>query len=365
MILIVEKLIRILAIICLGGFLVSCGSMQTSGEVKNTDAVKIEQTEETKKPKTFTNPIVIRPSADPWVIHVGGYYYYTYSHGTYIGIKRARELQRIGDVGETAVWVAPSDKEYSQEIWAPELHYFNGRWYIYVAADNGENENHRMFVLEGGSDPNDPTSQPFKLKGKILEKSDKWAIDGTVLQLDDDSLYFIWSGWEGDINGQQNLYIAPMSNPWTLSGERVLISTPNYDWETEEMAINEGPQILKNDGKIFIIYSASASWTAQYCLGMLFHEGGDMLTPSSWKKVPGPVFKASPENSTFGVGHCSFVKSPDEKEDWIVYPGMTEGLGWDYRDVRAQKFTWDENGRPVFGIPVAVKTPVEVPSGQE
>ena len=52
------------------------------------------------------------------------------------------------------------------------------------------------------------------LAGKTVIK------DGAVIQKDDGSLYFVWSGWPGTTDGQQNLYIAPMSNPYTISGER-------------------------------------------------------------------------------------------------------------------------------------------------
>ena len=51
-----------------------------------------------------------------------------------------------------------------------------------MAADNGDNATHRMYVLEGTSQ--DP-QQPFVLKGKIAAPSDRWAIDGTVLEMPD------------------------------------------------------------------------------------------------------------------------------------------------------------------------------------
>lgn len=317
-----------------------------------------------KEKRTFTNPIVPAPSADPWVIRVGGYYWYTYSLGNAISIKKADRLESIGDVSDNEIWVAPIGENYSKDIWAPELHYINGKWYVYFAADDGNNDNHRMYVLEGGSDPNDPLNGSYKFKGKIFDKTDKWAIDGTVLQKNDGSLYFIWSGWEGNVNGQQNLYIARMSNPWTIDGERVLISMPTYDWEKRGMPINEAPEILKKNNNIYIIYSASGSWTYDYCLGMLTNKDGDVLNPSSWIKTPIPIFKSSLKNKSFGVGHPSFVKSPDGKEDWIVYHAMTGSEGWNARSVRAQRFYWSKDGKPIFGEPVAVNMPIDVPSGE-
>ncbi|MBU3189677.1 family 43 glycosylhydrolase [Clostridium bowmanii] len=142
------------------------------------------------------------------------------------------------------------------------------------------------------------------------------ADDGTVLKVDKDSLYFVWSGWEGDKNGKQNLYIAAMSNPFTISGERVLMSTPEYDWEKMGMPINEGPQVLVKEKNIMIVYSASGSWAENYCLGLLVNNSKDILNSKSWIKKSQPVFKGTVENKSFGVGHGSFVKSPSGKDDW-------------------------------------------------
>jgi GH43 family beta-xylosidase len=144
-----------------------------------------------------------------------------------------------------------------------------------------------------------------------------------------------------------------MENPYTLRGERILLATPIYPWEQQTLALLEGPEILKRNGRIFIIYSASASWTRHYCLGMLsLKNGGDPLNRSHWERADKPVFASSDKNGSFGVGHCCFVKSGGE--DWIVYHGMSDGEGWHNRDVRAQRFTWNADDTPDFGEPAAV-----------
>lgn len=311
---------------------------------------------------SFTNPVVAKPSADPWVVRAGNMYYYIYSNGN-VNIAKADKLQDIGKGISRTIWTPPLSGEYAKNIWAPELHYVFGHWYVYVAADNGENENHRMYVLEGGTDPDDPLGESYRFMGKITSPDDKWAIDGTVLS-HNGKHYFIWSGWEGYVDGRQDLYIAPMSDGYTICGERVMISTPEYSWEKKELPLNEGPQILQENGKTFIVYSASASWTPYYCLGMLTLIGDDPLDPAAWMKNEEPVFKASATTKTFGVGHCSFVKSLDLKEDWIVYHGMTGQPGWENRDVRIQPYTWNADGTPNFGEPAAIDTELLEPSGQ-
>jgi GH43 family beta-xylosidase len=190
----------------------------------------------------------------------------------------------------------------------------------------------------------------------------------------------IWSGWEGDENGTQSIYIARLKNPWTVESQRTKLSTPQYPWEKvgdvdsktlpgnpPHIDVNEGPEILKHEGKIFLIYSASACWTDNYALGMLTATSGrDLLDLSAWQKSPKPVFHQSPENGVYATGHNSFFKSPDGKQDWILYhansaPG--QGCGW-HRSPRAQRFTWNADGTPDFGTPVAAGTAIERPSGE-
>ncbi|HEY3319547.1 MAG TPA: glycoside hydrolase family 43 protein [Planctomycetota bacterium] len=306
--------------------------------------------------RTFTNPVVAR-GADPWVLFWNGAYYYCRSGGgKKIWVHKAAHLEEIGTDDGVAVWTPPPSGPYSKELWAPELHNLDGKWYVYVAADDGNNHNHRMYVLEG--DKGDPQA-PFAMKGKIADPSDRWAIDGTVLTMEGGQRYFIWSGWEGAENVQQNLYIAAMSNAWTISGERVCISQPDHDWEKNgKPLVNEGPSVLKRDGKVFVVYSASGSWTDDYCLGLLTLNG-DPMQKKSWVKKDKPVFCRTKD--VFGPGHCSFTKALDEKEDWIVYHAeRRKGSGWD-RDVRMQRFTWNADGSPDFGAPLSPGVPMELP----
>ncbi|MEO7300717.1 MAG: family 43 glycosylhydrolase [Verrucomicrobiota bacterium] len=147
------------------------------------------------------------------------------------------------------------------------------------------------------------------------------------------ALFLIWSGCTGKVDGQQNIYIAPMKNPYTVCGERVLIAEPEHNWERVEMPICEGPQILKRDGKIFVVYSASASWTEDYCRGLLGNSDNNLLNPTSWKKA-GPVFQKN--DRVWGVGHCSFVKSPCQTEDGILYHAKSDKKqGWQDRQIHA------------------------------
>lgn len=308
---------------------------------------------------------VIAPDgADPWVIrHDDGRYYLTMTTGRDVTIWRSPTLTGLAAGERKTAWRPPAGGSYSRNLWAPELHRLGGRWYVYVAADDGHNANHRMYVLENPAD--DPFEGEFRLKAKVFDAaSDRWAIDGTVLELGG-RLYFVWSGWEGWRDVRQDLYIAPMRNPWTIDGPRVAISRPTLRWERlgAPPAVNEGPEALVRDGTIYLFYSASGSWTDHYAIGLLTASAdADPLDPASWTKHPAPVFGGG--NGVNAPGHASYVRSPDGSEDWIVYhTARWPGSGWS-RQVRAQPFTWGGDGLPHFGRPFHGDVPIARPSGE-
>jgi GH43 family beta-xylosidase len=311
--------------------------------------------------ETFTNPIA-SSGYDPWMIRHGDDYFLVQSrHAREVCVGRATNPVDIGKNPWVTVWTPPPGKPYSKEIWAPELHYLQNKWYIYVTADDGDNDHHRIYVLEGSSqNPQDP----FVFRGELKLPDDRWAIDGSVFTLSN-RMYFTWSGWAGTSNVDQRIYITELADPLTAKGGRTCLSVPEYDWEKRDGPpwINEGPEALAHDGHLFIIYSAAGSWADNYCLGQLTFTGGDPLRVESWVKQPAPVFSRTPD--VFGPGHCCFVKSPDGTEDWIIYhAAKTSGAGWN-RNLRAQKFTWRADGSPDFGTPVSTGVQLTRPSGTQ
>jgi GH43 family beta-xylosidase len=261
----------------------------------------------------------------------------------------------------TTVFRPAPDAAHGREIWAPELQRIRGRWYIYFAASDGINANHRMYALQAVGD--DPRGS-YVFRGRVGDESDRWAIDGVALELRR-KLYFVWSGWpqaKGDF--PQVLYIAAMRDPWTIVGKRHLLAVPEHAWERAVAPLLEGPEPLARRGRMHLVYSAGASWSDDYALGLLSYRGGDPLLASSWRKQPLPVFAKNAEASAFGVGHASFVRSPDGREDWIVYHATDRpGVGWRGRSVRTQPFQWTPDRRPDFGRPVAIGRPLAAPSG--
>jgi GH43 family beta-xylosidase len=106
-------------------------------------------------------------------------------------------------------------------------------------------------------------------------------------------------------------------------------------------ALNEGPQVLRNegDGKLFITYSADASWTPEYKVGLLEWTGGDVLDPASWQKLPRPIFT--------GGGHGCFIEAGGERY-FVYHRKLSADPGWADREIVAEPFSWDAGGYPVI-----------------
>lgn len=315
----------------------------------------------------FTNP-VLGPGQDPSVVTYQGWYYFTQTspQSDYITIRRARSIKSLAAAPKTVIWQGGTAGSPCCEWWAPELHVINGSWYIYTTADNGNNNNHRLQVLQA----RDPLG-PYTYKGQLTTPGGHWSIDPSPLQLPDGQLYLTWSGWPDDVNGVQNIYIARLANPWTITGPRTMLSTPAYPWElhsgTVPVKVNESPEPLVHGGRVFITYSGSGCWTPDYALGLLSAPvRADLMDASSWAKSASPVFQSNPAAGIYGPASNGFFSSPDGRQTWMVFHAVNDPAGncGLERDVYAQPVTWSASGFPQLGgEPVPITTPLQVPSG--
>ena len=296
------------------------------------------------KNKLYKNPIIPNNeennTADPYVIRYGGSYYHCFANDEGVFIAKSEKLWDIA-TGEK-IKVYDSQRENALKSWfAPELHRIDNKWYIYAAPDYGSGL-HIMTVLV--CDSESPMGE-YTLLGEIKGLEGKWTIDGTILYYRDE-LYFVWTSCT-------ELYIAKMSNPCSITGKITVISRPEYDFETREGLINEGPAVLYRNNKIYIVYSANDSRCDDYCLGLLTFEGGDILDAANWKKTPDAIFQKT--DSIFGPGHCSFttVTENGAEVDYIVYhANLVSGSGWYGRNVFIKPFDWKDDkpnlGKPCF-----------------
>ncbi|MEJ5187734.1 MAG: glycoside hydrolase family 43 protein [Breznakiellaceae bacterium] len=304
------------------------------------------------------NPLIVQ-RADPWIYrHIDGYYYFTASVPEYdrIELRRSRTLAGLAEAPTKVVWWKHQKGPQSKHIWAPEIHYLDGKWYIYYAAGRAENIWHiEKYVLE--CEEEDPMTGLWYEKARIETGATHFTLDATVFELRG-KRYLVWAQKPDDTPTVSNLMIAALKNPWTIEGEPVLLSRPEYEWEQRLFHVNEGPAVLIKHNKIFITYSASGT-DHNYCIGLLIAPAeADPLDPSVWHKNPEPVFKSSEKNHIYGPGHSCFTTSEDGKEDLLVYHARDykeikgDPLYDPNRHTRIQKIFWTSDGMPIFGEPI-------------
>jgi GH43 family beta-xylosidase len=310
---------------------------------------------------TFSNPIY-ENGADPWLMYYkGNYYVATTTWSSQIAMRKSPTLAGLANAEPVNVW-AETDSSRCCNFWAFEFHRLKGpsgwRWYmLYVSGRSGTYDYQHISVLESVGD--DPMG-PYQYKGSPM--ADSYNIDGSYLSYKD-HLYLMYSKWDGD---EQKDFMVELSDPWTVKtgSTPIVLTHPEYDWERVGLNVNEGPEALIHNDKLFMVYSASYCNTPDYKLGMLELTGSNPMNPDDWTKSSEPVFTKG--NGVYGPGHNGFFTSPDGKENWLVYHGnasASEGCGTT-RSLRAQPYTWNSDGTPNFGEPVASGTEIAVPSGE-
>ncbi|MGI5412234.1 family 43 glycosylhydrolase [Streptomyces chartreusis] len=317
--------------------------------------------------RPYANPLKSFKGADPWLqYHDGNYYLITTTFTGILGIRKSPTLAGLATAPNVQVW-SDTTSTRDTNFWAPEMHLVDGHWYVYYSAGRSGVaccDSQRTHVLESaGTDPMGPYTYKGSLTGSNLTPGG-WLIDASLLRAGN-RLYLVGSGF---VDGStQSLVIAPLSNPYTLASSTfTVISGPTLDWERSGSPVNEGPEPLYHDGRTFLTYSASSCQTADYKLGRLELTGTDPLSPASWTKKQTPVFQRSDTNGVYGPGHNGFFTSPDGTENWIVYHANSASNGGcgNGRTTRAQEFTWNADGTPNLGTPVALGTTLPGPSGE-
>ena len=309
----------------------------------------------------FNEPWILQ-RADPYVYrHTDGRYYFTASVPQYdkIVLRQSDTLAGLQTAEEVKIWTKHENGPMSKHIWAPELHYLMGKWYIYFAA--GEKEDIwkiRPYVLECQGP--DPMTDSWKEMGKMKRAAEDefsfeaFSLDATVFE-NQGHYYYVWAEKVGVGKQISNLYIAELKTPYQLKTVQVLLTTPDYDWERIGYWVNEGPGVLKRGNRLFLTYSASDTGAA-YCIGMLSADcSSNLLDPLAWSKQRYPVLKTSEHRGIYGPGHNSFTK--DERgNDIMVYHARTEAkiegdpLYNPNRHTHLMKINWDQKDMPVFSF---------------
>ena len=255
----------------------------------------------------FKNPYF--PLGDPYVLyHEGTYYLY----GTTEIEDRLLDLNdfKTSKNGEDGFYVYTSkdlinwqnqglclkkgDAIGEKWFWAPEVTYYNGKFYMAYAVDE-----HVAIAVA-----NSPLG-PFKQEEKKYLRENP-SIDGHIFIDDDGSKYFYYVGF----NGGNRIYVAKLSDDLlSITEEYGELIKAEEAWETVDCLVAEGPFVLKENGVYYLSYSTNHTRNPAYAVG--YATSNSPLGP--FKK-----YKNNPilyRNEQFwGVGHHAFCKIPNTNE---------------------------------------------------
>ncbi|KAH8677957.1 putative glycosyl hydrolase, family 43 [Xylariales sp. PMI_506] len=303
------------------------------------------------------NPIRNPGGSDPFLVYTGGYYYLLTTTWSDVEIARATTIAGLETATKKVVYSTTTASRCCN-VWSPEVHYFDGTWYIYyTAGDSADLNGQNIHVLKGGATPWDSFTY-------VKQLTSAWAIDASILRFSSYGNFLMTSCFNG--NEYQSICLQQLGSDYvSVTGSIYTISQPTESWEKNGYPVNEAPAALYFGGVTYISYSASYCWSPDYCLGLLAWDGStDPRSASAWTKSSGCEFSSA--NGNYGTGSNGFFQSPDASQTWIVYHATSNSAGAcdDTRYTMVQLLGTHSNGAPNFGDPVAFTHAYGEPSGE-
>ncbi|OCA88316.1 glycoside hydrolase [Bacillus sp. FJAT-27225] len=209
-----------------------------------------------------------------------------------------------------------SDEWATGDFWAPEVIKHKGQFYMTYSARNQEGS--LQISIATSKDP----LGPFKDVSTEIVKEEGSYIDGHIF-FDDGKPYFYYvkDCSENIIDGYHvsQILVQEMNEELTaLTGEPTLLLEPDQEWEGlgGDYQWNEGPFVLKNNGKYYLMYSSNYYASSEYGVG---YAVSDSPTGPFVKAEENPILAKDLDNGISGPGHNSVTVGPDGKTLYTVY----------------------------------------------
>jgi GH43 family beta-xylosidase len=300
--------------------------------------------------RTYTNPIHEGYLGDPFVLKHNGEYY---AYGTappgelIIPVLHSRDLVGWRPLGDASTL----DDDAFQALWAPEVAYDNGTFYLYYSAGGEEGQRHQLRVAAATR----PTG-PFEDSGAVLTPEDPFTIDAHPFRDDDGQwyLYYCRDFLDSDRNERvgTGIVVDRLVGMTRLAGERRTVVQPHAGWQLYERQRKwygrvgdwytvEGPFVHKHDGRYYCFYSGGAWKEPNY--GVSYVVADEAMGPFAPEEgAEGPEILRTRLGRVIGPGHASVIHAPDNVDEYIVYHA------WDpehtSRLMRMDRLNWGEEG---------------------
>jgi GH43 family beta-xylosidase len=267
---------------------------------------------------TYTNPVYPHSFPDPFVLkHRGEYWGYCtglWRDGRAFGVIHSRDLVHWREM-PGAMEPLPGDHPC---YWAPEVAFFEDRFYLYYSVGNEERMEIRVAMA-------DHPGGPFVDSGRRLT-SEPFAIDPHVFTDEDGSRWLFYAAdfLERDHIGTGTVRDR-LVDPFTLEGNPRPVALPRHDWHVyhpnrpEKGGVRwhtvEGPFVLRRKGLLYEMFSGGNWQNPTY--GVSYAWARSLQGSSEWDQAPLPILRSGGE--VVGPGHNSAVRGPDNRQLYCVY----------------------------------------------
>nr|WP_184093624.1 glycoside hydrolase family 43 protein [Anaerocolumna cellulosilytica] len=256
-----------------------------------------------KSNREYCNPVQRGFFPDPSVIRVGEDYYMVNSSFQYfpaIPISHSKDMVHWHIIGHAVVnteYLPMEDIKDSHGIWAPDISYVDGTFYIFATlrlnGDGGRGNNVlRRQLMVTSKTPEGPYSKPVWLEADAIDPS-----------------HFV------DEDGKHYMVIASAATVYEISSDCTkLISGPKVAWPGTGERCPEGPHIMKKDGWYYAIVAEGGTG---YGHGINVARSKNLYGP--YEECPyNPVIRQKdPKASLQRTGHGKLVQT--QNGDWWIY----------------------------------------------
>lgn len=314
-----KKLMKLAAILLTATlFFAVCGCSDSSWYYDYTDA------DQEFNSKLFYQNDRSLSGADPYILVADGYYYLYITGNTYIPAYRSTNLTDWQELGP--VFTPARDAWSVHNLWAPEVVAKDGKYYMYYSGRNAYTGKMGIGVAVA-----DNPAGPF---AEIDTTAEGGSIDRTVMPFDfgftmidpnvfideDGKIYMYFS--KDQVDQISKICVAELDEDMVTVKEGTLredIIEPEQQWENPDSLPrwNEAPEMMKHNGKYYLMYSANYYQSRYYSVGVAV---SDSPVEGFEKVAYNPILAVDSEwEFTSGTGHNCWFWSIDGKELFVAY----------------------------------------------
>lgn len=249
--------------------------------------------------ETRTDPHIIYNEDDEYYYFISSYPAMDEAEDTQntgydrLNIRRAGSINELTNAEEVTLFedgqTAADGVTYYRCFRAPELHKIGGKWRIITSASTDSHDvmgEMTVFTCEDGDIMNPDSWDAEGVVEAAADGETPGAFDTTFFEAEGQCYYVTAK------DGSIRITTFEADNVLKPTGSLVELGGEAFGWEMNlgsEQAVNEGPAVIRHNGKIYIAYSGSTV-DQPYYAGMLYaEEKSDLMDPESWTKIPYPV----------------------------------------------------------------------------